>query len=88
MSAGFAPLHDHCASLGCKKLPVVFFVAKKADIARPRGIERSHAGVRRIEPAPDDVTIDPTGELGKREVLGQFPAVRLLGFLLGVFLLE
>ena len=46
---------------------MIFLIAKKADITRSGDVERGHASQRKIELAPDDVTIDPTGELGKRE---------------------
>ena len=66
-AAGHTARHDHRSGLGLQELTVVFLVAEKTHIARTGGIERGHAGERRIEPAPDDVSIDPTGELGKRE---------------------
>lgn len=46
---------------------MIFLIAEKADITRSGDVERGHASQRKIELAPDDVTIDPTGELGKRE---------------------
>ena len=73
--ACFAALHDDRAGLGSEKLRVVFLVTEKAHIACFSGIEGCHSGIKRIELAPDDVTIDPTGELGKREVFSQFPGL-------------
>ena len=65
--AGFPARHDHRRRLGLHKLAVIFLVAQKADVTGPGRVEGGHPGDRQIEPAPDDVTIDPAGELGKRE---------------------
>lgn len=54
-------------SVGLEELAMIFLVAEKTDVVRTRRIKRGHASQRQVELAPDDVTIDPTGELGKRE---------------------
>ena len=80
-SVTLASRHQHSASAGGEKKSPVFLISKEADICRRRGIERGHAGVRPIEPAPDDVTIGQTGELGESEGechLGVFDQKRLL----------
>ena len=66
-AASHAARNDDGTGLSLQKLPVILFVAEKTYIPRSGRIERRHACIRRIEPAPDDVSIDPTGELGKRE---------------------
>jgi hypothetical protein len=62
---GDASRHEDDGGLGFEELIVVFFVAEETHIVRASRVERSHSGecLRRSELAPDDVTIDPLGEL-------------------------
>ena len=66
-AGGYAARNDDGGRLGGEKLRVIFLIAEKTNIARRGSVQRGHSGQRQIEPAPDDVTIDPLGEPGKRE---------------------
>lgn len=66
-----ATRHQNGCCFRKEELAVVFLVSEETHVMRSSGIERGHACQRQVEPAPDDVTIDPSGELGKCEGDGQ-----------------
>ena len=68
---GHSTRHQNGRSFRDEELAVVFLVSEETDVMRPSGIKRGHSRQRQVKPAPDDVAIDPSGELGKCEGDGQ-----------------